>query len=75
MQEEIQQLLDHDDPQVVASATYLVGKVQERGRVLRFVQETLTQVRLDVSYLVFDLQSTRIERDGYKTRLAKYEKP
>jgi hypothetical protein len=34
-----------------------------RQRVLQLVQEALSQLRLDMKYLVFDLEATRRERD------------
>ena len=34
-----------------------------RRRILNLVQEALAQLRLDMKYLVFDLEATRRERD------------
>jgi hypothetical protein len=34
-----------------------------RRRILSLVQEALDQLRLDVKYLMFDLEATRRERD------------
>ncbi len=34
-----------------------------RRRILRLVQETLVDLRLDMKYLLFDLASTTRERD------------
>ena len=63
---EYQQLLDP-----------LVGKVVEsqnrRHRLNKLIQEALTQLRLDVKYLEFDLQATRTERDEYKEQLEGYQ--
>jgi hypothetical protein len=42
---------------------------QRRRRILTLVQEALGQLRLDMKYLVFDLEATRRERDEYKLRL------
>lgn len=41
-----------------------------RRRILNLVQEALGQLRLDMKYLVFDLEATRRERDGYQQQLA-----
>ena len=41
-----------------------------RRRILTLVQEALGQLRLDMKYLVFDLEATRRERDEYQQRLA-----
>ena len=40
-----------------------------RRRILNLVQEALSQLRLDMKYLIFDLEATRRERDEYKARL------
>lgn len=39
---------------------------QRRRRILRLVQEALNQLRLDMKYLVFDLEATRRERDAMR---------
>jgi hypothetical protein len=41
-----------------------------RRRILNLVQEALGQLRLDMKYLVFDLEATRRERDEYQQKLA-----
>lgn len=40
-----------------------------RRRILNLVQEALSQLRLDMKYLVFDLEATRRERDEYRQRI------
>jgi hypothetical protein len=40
-----------------------------RRRILTLVQEALSQLRLDMKYLIFDLEATRRERDEYKEQL------
>ena len=42
---------------------------QRRRRILNLVQEALSQLRLDVKYLMFDLEATRRERDEYRLKL------
>ena len=42
-----------------------------RRRILNLVQEALSQLRLDMKYLVFDLEATRRERDQYREMLEK----
>ncbi len=37
---------------------------KRRRRILSLVQEALSQLRLDMKYLVFDLEATRRERDS-----------
>ena len=42
-----------------------------RRRILNLVQEALSQLRLDMKYLIFDLEATRRERDEFKDLLEK----
>lgn len=42
---------------------------KRRRRILSLVQEALSQLRLDMKYLVFDLEATRRERDAYRENL------
>lgn len=55
---------------VVAPAlTRVVECSTRRRRILTLVQEALSQLRLDMKYLIFDLEATRRERDEYKEQL------
>lgn len=47
----------------------VVESTKRRRRILSLVQEALSQLRLDMKYLVFDLEATRRERDAYKQSL------
>jgi len=47
-----------------ALARVLEG-TKRRRRILNLVQEALSQLRLDMKYLVFDLEATRRERDAH----------
>lgn len=47
----------------------VVECVRRRRRILSLVQEALAQLRLDVKYLVFDLDVTRQERDELRAQL------
>ncbi len=44
-----------------------------RRRILNLVQEALSQLRLDVKYLMFDLEVTKNERDELKIQLEEEE--
>lgn len=46
----------------------IMEKSLRRTRILTLVQEALQQLRLDMKYLVFDLEATRRERDELKER-------
>ena len=43
--------------------------VRRRRRILTLVQEAWSQLRLDIKYLMFDLEVTRQERDELKQQL------
>lgn len=43
--------------------------VRRRRRILNLVQEALAQLRLDVKYLMFDLEITRKERDELQAQM------
>jgi hypothetical protein len=47
----------------------VVESAKRRRRVLGMVQDALSQLRLDMKYLVFDLEATRRERDDYRRQL------
>lgn len=47
----------------------VVDSSSRRRRILSMVQEALGQLRLDMKYLVFDLEATRRERDRYCQQL------
>ena len=42
---------------------------KRRRRILNLVQDALAQLRLDMKYLVFDLEATRRERDEARHEL------
>lgn len=50
-------------------AQRVAESTKRRRRILNLVQEALSQLRLDMKYLVFDLEATRRERDSFKKSL------
>lgn len=46
--------------------TRVVQSTRRRRRILSLVQDALSQLRLDMKYLMFDLEATRRERDEYR---------
>ena len=46
-----------------------VATSTSRRRILSLVQDALSQLRLDMKYLMFDLEATRRERDVYREQL------
>jgi hypothetical protein len=59
-------------PEQRLSLAPLVDKVVEstrrRRRILNLVQDALGQLRLDMKYLIFDLEATRRERDDLRSK-------
>jgi len=47
----------------------VVESTKRRRRILALVQDALCQLRLDMKYLVFDLEATRRERDNYRRQV------
>jgi len=47
----------------------VVESTRRRRRILNLVQDALSQLRLDMKYLMFDLEATRRERDDYRRQL------
>lgn len=47
----------------------VVESTKRRRRIMNLVQDALSQLRLDMKYLLFDLEATRRERDEYKAQL------
>ncbi|MDA7901520.1 transcriptional regulator [Mariniblastus sp.] len=47
----------------------VVDYTRRRRRILNLIQEALSQLRMDMKYLMFDLEATRRERDSYKNAL------
>ena len=53
----------------------VVESTKRRRRILNLVQEALSQLRLDMKYLVFDLEATRRERDAYRESMEEDPNP
>ncbi len=47
----------------------VLESTRRRRRILSLVQDALSQLRLDMKYLMFDLEATRRERDEYRRKL------
>ena len=65
-------IADSPDPtrvQLEQAYDRVVDSVRRRRRILSLVQEALSQLRLDIKYLMFDLEVTRQERDELKQQL------
>ena len=57
--------------QLKPALTQLNDLLSNRKRTLKLVQEALSQLRVDIKYLMFDLEATRRERDELQKQLEK----
>lgn len=65
----IEELPSEYQEQLKPSLERVAEYTRRRRRILNLIQEALSQLRLDMKYLMFDLESTRRERDEYKNAL------
>ena len=56
-------------PELEVAFQKVVDSVRRRRRILGLVQEALSQLRLDIKYLMFDLDATRKERNDLREQL------
>jgi hypothetical protein len=47
----------------------VIDGTRRRRQILSLVQDALSELRMDMKYLLFDLEATRRERDGYRRQL------
>lgn len=67
-------LPERESGRLEASYVEVVDCVKRRRRILALVQEALSQLRLDIKYLMFDLEITRKERDELREQLDRIER-
>jgi hypothetical protein len=65
----VQNLPEPQRAEVAPLLDRVVESTSRRRRILTLVQEALSQLRLDMKYLMFDLEATRRERDAYRQKL------
>jgi hypothetical protein len=65
----VRALPDEHSRQLIPALDRVVESTRRRRRILSLVQDALSQLRLDMKYLMFDLEATRRERDDYQARL------
>lgn len=56
-------------PELEHAFQRIVESVRRRHKILVLVQEALSQLRLDIKYLMFDLDVTRRERDELRQQI------
>jgi hypothetical protein len=59
--------------EVLVALERVVESTKRRRRILTLVQDALSQLRLDMKYLMFDLEATRRERDDLQAKLEQQE--
>ncbi len=57
-----------DHRQALKALEYIEQTTTRRVKILGLVQEALGQLRLDMRYMIFDLEATRRERDEWKEK-------
>jgi len=65
----IDELPSHHRAKLEPALAQVVASTHRRRRILSLVQDALGQLRLDMKYLMFDLEATRRERDAYRADL------
>jgi hypothetical protein len=69
----VQSLPAEHSGEVLVALERVVESTKRRRRILTLVQDALSQLRLDMKYLMFDLEATRRERDDYLAKLEQQE--
>jgi hypothetical protein len=69
----VQNLPEEYSSEVAVALERVVESTKRRRRILTLVQDALSQLRLDMKYLMFDLEATRRERDDYQAKLEQQE--
>ena len=67
--EAVQRLPEGHRQQLEQPLNRVIEYTRRRRRILNLIQEALSQLRMDMKYLMFDLEATRRERDAYKSSL------
>jgi hypothetical protein len=65
----VQRLPESQRNQLQQPLNRVVEYTRRRRRILNLIQEALSQLRMDMKYLMFDLEATRRERDEYRDAL------
>jgi hypothetical protein len=65
----IKSLPDDQSCHLLPALERVVESTRRRRRILSLVQDALSQLRLDMKYLMFDLEATRRERDVFQGKL------
>ena len=69
----IQSLPEQYSRELLPALERVLESTKRRRRILNMVQDAISQLRLDMKYLMFDVEATRRERDEYQARLQEFE--
>ncbi len=73
LHEAVQRLPEEMRQSVAPILQRVLDSTRRRRKILNLVQDALGQLRLDMKYLMFDLEATRRERDDFRDRLGEDE--
>jgi hypothetical protein len=65
----VQELPEEHRGRIESFVHAVVESSKRRRRILTLVQDALSQLRVDMKYLMFDLEATRRERDDYRRQV------
>src|SRR3712207_8908260 len=65
----VQALPDHYARDVIPALERVVESTKRRRRILTLVQDALSQLRLDMKYLMFDVEATRRRSEEHTSEL------
>jgi hypothetical protein len=65
----LEQLPEAQRRQIAPLFARVLESTKRRRRILGLVQDALSQLRLDMKYLMFDLEATRRERDEFRRKI------
>ena len=69
----IRALPNEHSRELIPALERVIESTGRRRRILTLVQDALSQLRLDMKYLLFDVEATRRERDDYYAKLQEFE--
>ncbi len=58
----------HREP-IQRAISRVIDSTRRRRRILTLVQDALGQLRMDMKYLMFDLEATRREREAFRRQV------
>lgn len=65
----LSELSETDRRRIEPLFSRVLESTKRRRRILGLVQDALSQLRLDMKYLMFDLEATRRERDELRRKI------